>query len=790
MLQPQTELVSRYLSDFFPDGPWVLTAIHTDRSGTITRTFNPDTVSQMTAWVAEMNRDHHNIYYHVGIPKRELNRKAERADIDKVLWLHVDIDPRNGIDPEICRQQAISALENGKDGIPAPTVIVDSGGGIQAFWRLTDYIEIGGDVAKAEKAKAHNQRLEVVFDADNCHNIDRIMRLPGTVNCPTARKVRKGREPRLSKVVLFDKSRAYGLERFPPLQTMQSQFGVVEGDELEISGNIERVDIDELDKFEVSDRVKVICVQGLHPDEVKEGDNSRSAWLFDALVRLIKCNVPDQMIYSIITDPDMGISESILEKPNSPKYAKRQIARAKQFAVDPQLLEMNERHAVIRNWAGKCVVVEEVPDLAVGRSRLTRTSFTDIRNSYCHKQVQVGETKDGAPKHQPLGDWWLKHPSRRQYDTLVFAPGKELPGAYNLWRGFGVQSIPGDCGPFLEHVRRNLCNNVDAYYDYLIRWMARAVQFPDRQGEVAIVLRGDQGTGKSFSAKEFGALFGRHFLTVSDPKHLVGSFNAHLRDCVLLFGDEAFFAGDKKHESTLKTLVTDDMIAIEAKGIDVEVNRNYTHLIMASNSDWVIPAGANERRYFVLDVTNTQRQNSKYFQSLAEQMQKSGGREALLHYLMSVDISDWNVRTVPQTQALASQKVWSLGPIEEWWYRKLDDASLHEDIGYWAEEVHCRMLQDDYLQYTKDFGVNRRGNATRIGVFLRQVVPGLRREQRFLLEEVELSGRKEVKKTRPYVWMFPPLDLCRESWEEKYGKAHWAVSADEERSNRARTAEH
>ena len=163
MLQPLTDLVARYLSDFFPDGPWVLTAIHTDRSGTTTRTFHPDAVAKMTAWVAEMNRDHHNIYYHVGIPKRDLNRKAERADIDKVLWLHVDIDPRNGIDPEICRQQAISALENGKDGIPAPTVIVDSGGGIQAFWRLNDYIEIGGDIAKAEKAKAHNQRLEVVF---------------------------------------------------------------------------------------------------------------------------------------------------------------------------------------------------------------------------------------------------------------------------------------------------------------------------------------------------------------------------------------------------------------------------------------------------------------------------------------------------------------------------------------------------------------------------------------------------------------------------------------------------
>jgi len=785
-LQPQPSLVLRYLSDFFPDGPWVLTAIHTDRSGTITRTFRPDTATEMTQWVETMNLDHHNLYYHVGIPIRDLERKAERADIDKVLWLHVDMDPRGGIDPEICRQQAISLLENGKDGIPPPTVAIDSGGGIQAFWRLNDYIEIGGDVVKAEKAKAHNQRLEVVFDADNCHNIDRIMRLPGTVNWPTARKIRKGREPRLSKVLWFNKERAYGIERFPPLQATQSQFSVLEGDDLEISGNIERVDIDDLDKWEVADRVKVICVQGMHPDEVKDGDNSRSAWLFDALTRLVKAEVPDQMIYSIITDPDMGISESVLENPNSEKYAKRQITRAKQFAIDPQLLEMNSKHAVVGNWGGKCVVVEEVEDLAMDRSRLTRTSFADIRNRYCNRQVQVGESEDGKPKCKPLGDWWLKHPQRREYETLAFAPGKDLPGVYNLWRGFGVESVPGDCGPFLEHVRVNLCDNNDKYYDYLIRWMARAVQCPDQQGEVAIVLRGDQGTGKSFFAKELGALFGRHFLTVSDPKHLVGSFNSHLRDCVLLFGDEAFFAGDKKHESTLKTLVTDNMIAIEAKGVDVEVNRNYVHLILASNSDWVIPAGASERRYYVLNVTNEQRQKSGYFQKLADQMQTGGGRQALLHYLMTFDLSNWNVRTVPQTEALARQKIWTLGPVEEWWYRRLDDASTHPDHGYWVNEIQCEELIDHYLDYTKSYGITRRGNATKIGQFLNGIVPGLTRVQRRVMEEVQVGSRTKLKKSRPYVWIFPPLDVCREAWEEKFGEAYWTVSTEQERVNRER----
>jgi H+/Cl- antiporter ClcA len=56
--------------------------------------------------------------------------------------------------------------------------------------------------------------------------------------------------------------------------------------------------------------------------------------------------------------------------------------------------------------------------------------------------------------------------------------------------------------------------------------MARSVQRPDSPGYSAIVFRGGQGTGKSFVAKTLGSLFGRHFMQVTDPKHLVGSFNA------------------------------------------------------------------------------------------------------------------------------------------------------------------------------------------------------------------------------------------------------------------------
>jgi hypothetical protein len=168
-------------------------------------------------------------------------------------------------------------------------------------------------------------------------------------------------------------------------------------------------------------------------------------------------------------------------------------------------------------------------------------------------------------------------------------------------------------------------------------------------------MRGKEGVGKGVMAKQYGALFGPHFRHVVQASHLVGHFNAHLQQCSVLFADEAFFAGDRSHESVLKALVTEETLLIEPKGVDPFPVRNCLHIIMASNSDWVIPAGADARRYFVLNVGDARKQDGAYFAAIAQQME-SGGREALLDYLRRRDLSQFNVRLVPQTEALAEQK--------------------------------------------------------------------------------------------------------------------------------------
>lgn len=776
-----------FLKMFKPKGPWTLGAISTDRKHVTFRTF----VKEEDAFkFIDRENGERNLYFLVNDTSRNLDTKPSKPDIAQAGWLHVDIDS-NATDAEGLehdREMMLSQLTDKRPkGIPKPTFTIFSGNGYWGLWKLKDPVIIEGTESKWEDFELYNKRLEQIFGGDHCFNIDRIARLPGTINIPNPQKRKKGRVEIEAQLLDYDKNAVYGITDFKKAAGVQSSGSMLDGDpggnaHLDIPGNIERVqDLSELDEWSVPDRVKIIIAQGFHPDQPKEKDNSRSAWVFDAVCSLARCGVPDAVIYSILTDPGWLISSSVLElKSGADKYARRQILRAKQYSEDPMLLMMNDRHAVIGNIGGKCAVIEEVDDHlklhnghTYNRTKLTMSSFDSIKQRYLNKRVKVGTTKEGADVTKPLGHYWLEHPMRRQYDTMRFMPLMEKEGVYNLWRGFAYEAVPGDCGLYLEHIRRNVCGDNETVYEYLIHWMARVIQEPATSGEVAVVLRGGKGTGKGFFARTFGKLFGRHFMHIANAKHLVGNFNAHLQDCVCLFADEAFFAGDKQHESVLKMLVTEDTIPIEKKGFDVESAPNFVHMIMASNDPHVIRATGDERRYLVLDMGDKNKQDSKFFGQMLEQLE-NGGYEALLYYLQSIDLADFNVRNVPQTDALQEQKLLSMGYDEEWWYRKLQDGQILSSHDGWERFVQTEHLTEDYIKYMDAWKQTRRGNETALGRFLSRVVPHITKTQkRITVDKDDWDGRPKRVSIRANVYDLGTLDQCRQAWEAGHGKVTW-----------------
>src|SRR5690606_19872102 len=115
---------------------------------------------------------------------------------------------------------------------------------------------------------------------------------------------------------------------------------------------------------------------------------------------------------------------------------------------------------------------------------------------------------------------WMQSRDRRHYDSIVFAPGTNNPRQYNMWRGFSVEPKEGDVSLFWDFMQDVICDGDASLFQYVKAFFAHMVQRPWELPEVALVLQGDQGTGKSYFVKQMGELLADHFLHVMQRRHV------------------------------------------------------------------------------------------------------------------------------------------------------------------------------------------------------------------------------------------------------------------------------
>jgi hypothetical protein len=375
--------------------------------------------------------------------------------------------------------------------------------------------------------------------------------------------------------------------------------------------------------------------------------------------------------------------------------------------VDALLDDFNAQFFVV-NENGKAVIYRPRHDDILDRRLFDRLSFADFNKLYCNRFVQVGvNMKTGRPIMRAVPAVWLNHPRRRQYTGgITFDPARRNgDDVFNLWSGFAVEPRPGSWDRLREHIDNVICGGHTALSDYVLNWMADLVQHPARQGEVAMVMRGIEGCGKGTLGKVMLRILGQHGLAISNSRHLVGNFNAHLRDVCFLFCDEAFYAGDKQHIGVLKSLVTEPYLTIEGKFQNAVQAPNFLHVMMASNEQWVVPAGLASRRWLVLDVLDKKVGDYAYFAAICQEME-NGGLAAMLNDLLARDLTLANLRAVPDTPALLDQRKRSLDAIHAWWldclYRGYVFASrlgLEDHFQQWHEFLATELLYASYQRF-------------------------------------------------------------------------------------------
>jgi Family of unknown function (DUF5906) len=665
-VSPNFDMSWEFLQRVHPGRPFVVTGIGFAEKKLPTRTFGPSDREEFIQWATAAGPDC-NLYWHVGEPMGQMHKKMERTDIRAVHFLHVDVDPVKGkpIDEERAR---ILALLRDPPGIPPPTCITFSGGGYQALWKLTEPIVIDGDLSKAEDAKLYNIHLENVLGGDNCHDVSRILRLPGSVNVPNEKKRKNGQAEMLAEVVEWHNARVYDISQFPKGTLAGS---VPRKESKPTSAKVDRANVRRLGHVDqlgpgVGEKCKQCIVNGYVPDDPKgvapgslDHFPSRSERLLWVCCELVRAGIEDDIIYSIITDDQFKISESVLEKKSgSERYALRQIERAKDEALDDPVSKINRRYFAATEGS-RTMFYREEDDGAVTPMNAEAFAF-----ELAPETVDVQDAKGNTKKVEAVRLW--KSSTRRRYYPRGFCldPSYQRDeGRYNLWRGFGVPEVRGDWSLIERHIYEVLADRNTDHGDYIKKWTAWKLQNPEGRPRVALAFRGDEGVGKGFYHNGMVTIFGTHGLRVHSMNQVSGRFNAHLRHLCYLFADEVTVADDDQ-EGALKGIITEADLPIEGKGKDVLRAPNHLAVGMASNKRWMVPAGIGARRFAVFDVSPRYKGKEDYFSKLFAQAGR-GGWSAMLFDLRRMDLEDWHPEANrPTTQALRDQQVESLGGLE------------------------------------------------------------------------------------------------------------------------------
>ena len=478
------------------------------------------------------------------------------------------------------------------------------------------------------------------------------------------------------------------------------------------------------------------------------------------------------------------------------------------------LERMNARCCVV-NESGKFRVFTDQHDPVFNRPTYSRSNRMDFENLMCNQLIEIGTTDDGKTRMMPLGKWWLGQVGRRQYDGVHFNPEQSFPNFLNLWRGWACEPRQGSWGLMKDLLLEVLCDGSREAYDYVLDWAAYMVQRPARPAEVALAFRGEKGTGKGTFGRALTSLAGNHGMHISSPEHLTGRFNSHLMDTIALFADEAFWAGDRSGESVLKQLVTEPTITFEGKGRDAVVGRNMIHIIMASNSDWVVPAGLDgERRFAVFEVNSKAQGDFARFEAVHAEMNRRPpelregeddprvlglGYSAMLWELMSRPLDrNWAPRrSIPRTTGLLNQLIRSMDLKTLWLFEMLHRGELPGARGNWAEpdpladkgilvaKCHIRTSMEQYLQKYGSRGM-KLPTPIQAGIWLNKMIPELEAKQEKVIEwDLQFGNVPTDVQGRGTFYVFPSLAECREAFELKLGGApvKWDIPLHELRAN-------
>ncbi len=353
---------------------------------------------------------------------------------------------------------------------------------------------------------------------------------------------------------------------------------------------------------------------------------------------------------------------------------------------------------------------------------------------------------------------FINNPGTHVYNEVAFSPLATPASTLNYWIAPSIKPIQGDWFVIQEFLHTVICNNNVALFDYLINYLAHMLQRPHEKPGIMIVFLSGQGCGKGTFYKLISRIWSRTTLQVCDINEVIGQFNAALERNYVVCMDEALFAGDKKSLDKLKSLVTEPKCRIEQKHQPSRSIDSYHRFFASSNHDHFAHVDKDDRRFLFIRLSSVHKQDQIYFDAVNDALDDDAAIAAMMHDLVNLDLTGFNIRKRPLTEEHLSQRLQSLSGFERYWYEVLQ-SGLFSGLIEWDKPrfISTKNLTEYYKDYDKNADRYSPIQEQQIASILRTICPSAKKYRKTSLGKPERG------------YELPDITLARKEFETMLG---------------------
>lgn len=295
--------------------------------------------------------------------------------------------------------------------------------------------------------------------------------------------------------------------------------------------------------------------------------------------------------------------------------------------------------------------------------------------------VATGGKKAGL-KEISVANEWLTHPHSRRYDDTVFDPGTpnlaiQNPDGtvfYNLFRG--LEGAEGDVEPFFDLLDFLTSRTPELDPDLIWKTLCYKIQNPAGRIDIAFMLLGKQGSGKSLFGKICMGMV-QPYATKLSMDMVAGNFNGWMEKTLIAVVAETQGAKLKDNLPTIQSWITDRQQNVNEKyRVEKQVNNN-AFFMFDSNE---MSAGAfpdDDRRMVVIHAPDRNPEGDAFYDRVG-MWYETGGSKHLLEYFQHYDLEGWTPPDrAPLTRAKKNAHLAALTPLQKIGERIMDGETVN-----------------------------------------------------------------------------------------------------------------